>query len=140
MNRWTARFAVLVMLVPVVGPLALAQFGPAEGMHCMRRPVVVGAGRPSPASAMPCHHGETQSVEQSSQPTGGSPSGSSAFPETSFRSLDCCRNHDCCRGATTSEWARPASRHSSCVCLLIEPALRAMGTARILSPLVGADS
>jgi hypothetical protein len=152
MYRWTARFAVLLMLVPVIGPLALAQVGPAEGMHCMRRPLAVAAGSPGVEPAMPCHHGATQSAEQSSeqsseksseqssQRTKGSLAGLSASPEASFRSVDCCRNHDCCRSAATSEWAQPARRHSSYVRLLIEPALSALGAAHVLSPIAGADS
>jgi len=45
--------------------------------------------------------------------------------EVSFQAADndddCCKNHCCC-GATTSQWAQPASSLLSVLSLLIEPA------------------
>jgi len=131
MHRWTARFLLLLMLVPAFGPLALAGVAPPEGMHCMRRPVTA-----SPASAeraMHCHHGGPQSATQNVA--------SPASSEASFRSLDCCCQHcDCCRSSKTSEWARPACNHFSFASLLIEPALLASAAPRLSAPLIGADS
>jgi hypothetical protein len=136
MHRWTARFVVLVMLVPVIGPLALARMAPMEGMHCVRQPLAAAAATPAAEPAMHCHEGAPRSAEQSEQQSAVS----SASTEASFRSLDCCRNHDCCRSVTTSEWAQAVGRHYSYVRLLIEPAVPALAAARVSSPLIGADS
>jgi hypothetical protein len=147
MYRWTARFVVSVMLVPsvvpVIGPLALARVAPAEGMHCMRRPLAETAAAvavPAAEPAMHCHHQAAQSTEQSVEHKSVEHIGGPASSEASFRSVDCCCNHDCCRSVTTSEWAQPAGRHSSYVSLLTESAVAALAAARVLSPLIGADS
>jgi hypothetical protein len=125
MHRWTARFLLLVMLVPAVGPLALARVGAPQAMHCIRQPLR------TPLSAQPgmqCHHG----MALTPQP---------ASPQESFNSLDCCSgNHDCCRGLKTSEWASPASNQLLIISLLIEPALRAQAAAGVSPDLLGRDS
>ena len=113
-SSWTARFLVLVMLVSSFGPLTMACAGPLGAMHCMRKPV---SGPPT-QPAMPCHHAMAQSKAPQSE---SSKVGSS---EASFQASDdddCCKNHCCC-GATTSEWARPASNLLGFLSLLIEPA------------------
>jgi len=126
MHRWTAKFLLLVMLVPVCGPLALARVAQPETMHCMRHPLQQTAHAVEPA--MHCHHGMA-------------PSPATETPEKSFRSLDCCcQNHDCCRGLKTSEWARPASNLLSCVSLLIEPAPVPQLAARFSADFTGQES
>jgi len=135
-SRWTASFLLLVMLVPAFGPLALARVAPPEGMHCMRRPI---SDAPTAGPAMHCHQEALQSAVAYS-----SRSQDSALPASSgasFRSLDCCCNHDCCcRILKTSDWARPAVNHLSFVGLLIEPALSAPITDRVSAVLIGPDS
>ena len=127
---WTARFLLLVMLVPAIGPLALARVAPPEAMHCMRRPLQTAA--PAAEPAMHCHHAAAAAGNAMPQ---------AASSEASFCSLDCCcPNHDCCRGLKTSEWARPASNLLSLVTLLIEPALPAQMAARVSTAITGPDS
>jgi hypothetical protein len=135
MYRWTARFVVLAMLVPIVGPLALARVAPAEGMHCMRRPLADAAATTSAEPVMHCHQVSPQGAEKRSEQTAASAASSEAL----VHSVDSCCNHDCCRSAKTSEWTQPAGRHSSYLGLLIEPVLPALA-ARIASQIVGADS
>jgi hypothetical protein len=130
MVRWTARFVLLVMLVPVFGPMALATVAPQQGMHCMRRPL---ATAPAVAAepAMHCHHDAAAAAPQAQ----------SAANEVSFRSLDCCCPHcDCCRNSKISEWARPATSHPSLGSLLIEPAPGGFVAARVSAPLIDAGS
>jgi hypothetical protein len=108
-SRWTARFLLLVMLAPAFGPLAMACSAQPATMHCMRQ----SSSSPAHAAlpAMPCHHAMAESK-------GPQPESS----ETSFQADDkCCQNHCCC-GATTSEWAQPASNLLSFLSLLVEPA------------------
>jgi len=93
MQRWIARFLVLVMVVPAFGPLAMARASEAMGPHCSRQPA-----RP----AMQCHQGMAMAMPMSSAPSS---------PETSFQSVDsCCQNHDCCRGLATPQWAQAPSQ------------------------------
>jgi hypothetical protein len=125
MHRWTARFLLLAMLLPALGPLALARAAQPEGMHCMRKPLQPATQINQPA--MHCHHAMAQA------PAPGS-------PEASFNSLDCCQNHDCCRGLKTSEWARPASNLLSYISLLIEPAPAPQFAAQISTDPTGQDS
>jgi hypothetical protein len=112
--RWAARFLLLVVLVPSFGPLTMACAAQTQGAHCLRKPMPVQSEQP----AMPCHHAMAQA--QRAQPaTAVTPS------EVSFQSSspgDCCHDHCCC-GATTSEWAQPASNLLSFLHLRIEPAL-----------------
>lgn len=126
MHRWTARFLLLAMLLPVLGPLALARAVQPEAMHCVRKPLQPATQTNQPA--MHCHHAIAQA------PAPGSPA-------TSFNSLDCCcQNHDCCRGLKTSEWARPASNLLSYVSLPIEPAPAPQFAAQISADPTGQDS
>ena len=63
---------------------------------------------------MPCHHGmAAQSASANVEVSGPSVAATD--------SKDCSRNHCCC-GATTFEWAQPASNLLSVLSLLIEPA------------------
>jgi hypothetical protein len=159
MYRWTARFALLVMLVPVIGPLALAISRPPEKMQCcIRRPLA--AARVSAAEPeMPCHHrasdsgsndASTRSPQVSSQfashatsqpSTQSATSPSAASSEASFRSLDCCGQRcGCCQSSKTSEWARLASNRLFFISLHIEPAVGESASARVSAPLLDADS
>jgi hypothetical protein len=85
MQRWIARLLVLVMVVPALGPLAMATAVPEVAPHCVR-----AAAKP----AMPCHPGMTMTMA------------AEASPEKSFRATDsCCQDHDCCRGMAAPKWA-----------------------------------
>lgn len=106
-SRWTARFLLLAMLVPVVGPLAMPCAALPQAMHYMRQPL---SGHPA-QPAMHCHHAMAQPFR--SEPSEAS------FQATSNE--DCCQHHCCC-GAATSEWARPASSLPSFISLATEPA------------------
>jgi hypothetical protein len=134
--RWTARFLLLVVLAPVYGPLAMACSARPAAMHCVRQPI---SGQPMSAStsahaaqtAMPCHHGASQSKATQSE-----------SPEISFQDTNdgnCCPNHCCC-GATTSEWAQPASSSVPFLNLLIEPAHLAQNAPLLSSDIYGHDS
>jgi len=130
--RCAAGFLVLVILVPAFGPLAMPCAALPQAMHCMRRPVSAQTASGQAASerpALPCHHTMAQP-----------PPGESS--EASYRAADdgnCCRNHCCC-GATTSEWARPASSLLSFISLTIEPALPAQRVTVQSSEIFGHDS
>ena len=126
---WIADLLVLVMLVPAFGPLALLHAAPIENMHCARRPLA-----PSRASepAMHCHEGLAQNAAN------GGPGASEA--EASFRSLDCCSGHDCCRSVKTSEWARPASNLLSILSFLVESSVPSQNAADVRAAFVGPDS
>jgi hypothetical protein len=122
MHRWTARFLLLAMLLPVCGPLALARTDQSEAMHCMRKQAQ--AIRPT----RQCHHGMAQTPAQEA-------------PEKSFCALDgCCQNHDCCRGLKTSGWARPAGNLLSYVSLLTERAPASQLVAHLSADPAGQDS
>ncbi|MGD1213981.1 MAG: hypothetical protein ABR861_03235 [Terriglobales bacterium] len=125
--RWTAGFLLMVMLAPTFEPLAMACAAQPEAMHCMRQSVRVDATQP----AMPCHHAMAQSKPP--QPESS---------ETSFQAINndsCCPNHCCC-GATTSEWAQPASSLLSCLSLLIEPACQLQSAVIQSRDISGHDS
>ena len=140
MHRWTARFLLLVMLVPAFGPLALARVGAPAGMHCMRRPLAAEQDRAA-EPAMHCHHSAVQSAGQSA-PQAAESQTSAAAPAASLRSLDCCcgQHCDCCRNSKTSEWARPAATHLSVISVLIEPAPAAHFVTRPATLFTGPDS
>lgn len=148
MQRWIAKFIVLVMLVPTLGPLALARLSPMEGMHCMRRPVGAAASTTGAEPAMHCHEGMPQRAEENSGQRSEESSGrsleqaaaSSPPSEASFRSPDCCSGHECCRSLTTSGRAHLTGIRSSYVSLRIEPAPSALAATRVPSALIGADS
>jgi len=95
---------MLVMLVPAFGPMAMPCGVLSAGMHCMRQPV------PS-QPAMPCHHAMVPSPPSPSDPSAAS-----------IQAVNSCCQNTCCCGATTSEWAQPASTLLSFFSLLIEPA------------------
>jgi hypothetical protein len=145
MQRWIAKFVVLVMLVPTFGPLALASLAPMEGMHCMRRPL---GAPPGAETAMHCHEGMPSQAERGSErrsdqgleKSSEQAAASSASSEASFRAPDCCRNHDCCRSVATSERAHLTGLRSSYVSLRVEVILSALAAARISSALIGSDS
>jgi hypothetical protein len=125
-SRWTARFLLLVMLAPAFGPLALARAAQPEAMQCMRQSVSERSEQP----AMQCHHAMAQSKPPRPEPS-----------EAAFQAADnCCENHDCCRGVTTSEWARPASSLFPCSNLLIEPARPSRSAVLQSSDISGDDS
>lgn len=118
-KSWIASLLLVIMLVPAVGPLALARAGQPGAMHCMRMSLRSDA---SPAPAMHCHHamGEARASQNA---LGDNAATSAPVSETSIHALDnCCANHDCCRGAVTSEWAHPATPHVSSLSLLVESA------------------
>lgn len=123
MHRWTAKFLMLVVLVPIFGPIAMAQCAQPGASHCTRQPM---AAQP----AMPCHHAMAQSKPSQ-------PETSESFQASNDG--NCCHDHCCC-GATTSEWAHPASNHLCFVSLLIEPALPLIITARVSAFFAGPDS
>ena len=123
-SRWTAGFLLLVMLAPAFGPVAMARVAPPEAMHCMRQPVAGHSAQP----AMPCHHGMAPATQADTS-------------DASFQAVNgCCQNHDCCRGATTREWAQPASSLLSVFSLLIEPARLSQGVVLHSSDISGCDS
>lgn len=130
MHRWTARFALLVMLVPVFGPLALANVVSPSMKCCMRRPVT-GATAGTANPAMHCHHG---AMEAQAADTQGADS-----REHSLRSQDCCGQHCCCQNSQTPEWARPASNSLTFTDLPTAPPVGASTMARVSSPLMSAD-
>ncbi|MGA2357975.1 MAG: hypothetical protein ABSF66_03165 [Terriglobales bacterium] len=141
-SRWTARFLVLVMLVSSFGPLTMACAAGPGALRCMRKPVSGPPAQP----AMPCHHAMARSkpAQSESSPVKSSPGKSSPGKsiETSLQATndgDCCKNHCCC-GATTSEWAQPASNLLSWLSLLIEPARLTQSAALHASDISGHDS
>lgn len=120
-KSWIAKFLVLVMLMPALGPVALAQAAPMGNLHCVRKPVAeTRAGGP----AVHCHEGLTQTVA-------GNDGQATREPGASFRSLACCSNHDCCRAVKASEWARPASNLLLLFNFLTEPSFHVQVKARI---------
>jgi hypothetical protein len=93
MHRWVAKFLVFVMIVPAIGPLALAHPAQAQAPHCLRQ-----TAKP----VMQCHQGVSMAQEPEI-PT-----------ETSFQAADqCCSNHDCCRGMGTPRWGQPQAQLTS---------------------------
>jgi hypothetical protein len=126
MHRWTARFLLLVMLVPAFGTLALARATAPEAMHCARHPL--GQSAHATEADMPCHHGMAMAPQAES-------------PATSFSAVNsCCDDHNCCRGLKTSEWARPAAALLKLVDLLIEPAAPQRPATRVSADLVKQDA
>jgi len=145
--RWAARFLLLVMLVPAVGPMAMACAVQPEPMHCMRQSMSgqvmsgqVMSGQAMPGQAMsahaaepakPCHHSMAQSKAPQTESS-----------ELAFQATDdgsCCQHHCCC-GATTSEWARPASSLPSFVSLAVERAISAKNAVLRSSEISAPDS
>jgi hypothetical protein len=104
MNRWTAKFLLLVMLIPSMLPFAFSRTQELDAPHCARQMA---------KAPIPCH-GMAMPEEP---PSARQPSSS----ETSFHAADnCCANHDCCRGLKTSEWARLAATPGSTVHFQVE--------------------
>ncbi|HTR23806.1 MAG TPA: hypothetical protein VMI10_07460 [Terriglobales bacterium] len=143
MHRWTARFLTLVMLVPFLGPAALARVASSPSMHCARMRMADASAPAVPATparqpAMHCHGMAQQPAANAEAPKAQS---TPSHPEASFTSRDCCCcDHNCCRSTATSGWAQPASRLSSLVNLTVESAARATSTVRLSAPLLGGDS
>jgi hypothetical protein len=145
MHRWTARFLLLVMLVPAFGSIALARAIPSGPMHCLRRPVRADARAVASAEPqMHCHGGAAQARSQSaSSQNAESPSAvAPASPPASFRSSDgcCCQNHGCCGSLKTSEWASIAYADLSSIRLLVESAHASPGSILESANLTGFDS
>ena len=104
---------MLVMLVPAFAPMAMPCAALPAAMHCMRH----AASAQPVQSEMPCHHATTQPKPPQSE-------SSLTTSEPALQSAndgDCCQKHCCC-GATTSEWAQPASNLLYRLSFLIEPA------------------
>ncbi|MGA3197668.1 MAG: hypothetical protein ABSD39_21950 [Terriglobales bacterium] len=142
--RATSGILLLVMLAPAFGPLAMASLAPSAGMHCMRRPMAEASGESRPATSP--QSGPPMRCHGASQSTGSrdSESRTSAVPEVSLRSLDCCCGHCnydcCCRTVRTFGWARPASNHLTSVRLSIEVGPPSPLVDRISAVLIGPDS
>jgi hypothetical protein len=111
--RWAAKFLLLVVLVPSFGPLTMACAAQAQKTHCLPKSAAVQ----SEQSAMSCHH----AIALAKRPQPTTPFESSEVSFQSNNDSDCCHDHCCC-GATTSEWAQPASNLVSFLHLLTEPA------------------
>jgi hypothetical protein len=75
MHRLTARLLLLFALVGNLAPIALAACTAPPHACCLRK----GS-----------HHCQDSAAAESNK--------------SSFRAPDCC-NHDCCRAATTAQWA-----------------------------------
>src|SRR5208282_1528405 len=130
-SRWTARFLLLVMLAPAYGPMAMACSAQRAVMHCTRQSMSGSMSAHAARHGMQCHQGMAPSKPSHSESS-----------ETSFQTANdgnCCPNHCCC-GATTSEWAHPASSLLSFVSLLIEPASPAQDAVPQSSDISGHDS
>jgi hypothetical protein len=123
-SRWTARFLVLIMLVPAFGPMAMPCAALAVSSHCTRHPV-------SAQPPMACHHAMAPSKQNQSE--------SSKTSVQSSNAGNCCQNHCCC-GATTSEWAQPASNLFFVSSLLIEPLRPSQGALLHSSNICRRDS
>jgi hypothetical protein len=134
MQRWTARFLLLIMLVPAVGPIALARVADPSAMHCMRRPL---QSAPTAEPVMHCHGG---AMSNEGTQSAGSPTPFASSSAASVRSLDCCCNHDCCRGVKTSEWASLSPAQQSFANLRIEPATIAPLVTATATTSLGPDS
>ena len=131
-SRWAARFLLVVMLVPAFGPMAMACAVLPQARHCVRQSVSAPAAQP----AMHCHHAMAQS--KATQPESSLVESSDA----SFHAAnddDCCGRHCCC-GASTSEWAQPASNLLAFLNLIVEPAQAAPSTTPQSTDLSGLDS
>jgi len=129
--RWTARFLLLVMLAAASEPLVMACAIEQDARRCCRRE---SASARSAQPAMPCHHAMAEATQPASSEVASS--------ETSVagtESKDCCQNRCCC-GATTSEWAQPASSLLSVLSLPIEPARRAYDWEVQTADIFGHDS
>jgi hypothetical protein len=162
MYRWTARFALLIMLVPIFGPLAVATVAPQQKMQCCVRRPMATARAPVAETEMPCHHRAFVSPAQaaaakaadagSHSESGAAANAASqastqpstlnaASPEASFHSLDCCGQRcDCCNSSKTSEWARLVSNRVSFDSRRVEPATGESAADYVSSPLLDADS
>src|ERR1700733_46525 len=103
-SRWIAGFLVLVMLVPALGPSAMACAGQSEAVHCMRQSMAAHAT----GASMPCHRamGSAPSAESST----------ALFPSADAY----CQNHNCCCCTSAPEWAKPAPGLLSSLGFLIE--------------------
>jgi hypothetical protein len=128
--RWTARFLLLVMLVPAFEPLGMARTGQREAMHCMRQTASARPAQP----AMQCHHAMAQ--PRPPQSDSSQAESSEAFIQAVN---NCCQDHSCCC-VTTSEWARPASSLLSFLTLPVEPSLPAQSAVLPSSDIAGQDS
>jgi hypothetical protein len=93
MNRWTAKFLLLVLLGGMCAPMAAAVSMPAD--HCLRKPL---------ATTMPsmpgCHpHDHDHATEAKPSDT-----------SLTIRSKQCCNGHECCRSMVRSHSAHIGPR------------------------------
>jgi hypothetical protein len=102
-----------------------------NAMRCCRRE---SASAGSAQRAMPCHHAMAEAPQPAS-----SEIASSETSVAAAQSKDCCQNRCCC-GATTSEWAQPASSLLSVLSLPIEPARLAYNWEVQAADIFGLDS
>ena len=128
MYRWTARFLLLVMLVPAFGTVALAHSSGTMGEHCKRQ-------RAKPA--MPCHG---MMMASEAPEVSEAPEASEALEASIGAVESCCPNHDCCRGMKTSEWARPAAASLITLRFVVERATAAATEIRNITDFAEQDS
>ena len=113
--------------IPGAGYARLVLRAADDGLCCPARSHALHAQACCPRlrlhPAMPCHHAMAQSKPHrpESSPVKSSPVKSSEASFQVSNDGNCCQSHCCC-GATTSEWAQPASNLLSCLSLPIEPA------------------
>ena len=117
MHRWTARLLVLVMLVPAVGPLAMAHVPRAMGPHCERHAV---------QTAVHCH-GMTMAAP-------------SPYEASLTAFGPCCTDHACCRGLATLRWAKVMPQLSGHLGLSVQGAVSGSRTHFVASLRSGRDS
>jgi len=131
------------MLGTALAPLALAGVDTGVMPCCKRRrlreAVDSSATHSSAKPAMPCHHGASQPVGNSSALEANA---SADSRQVSVRSLDCCcgRHCDCDRTSKTSNWARPAPDKLCVVSLLIEPLIAAAIDIQVTIFSIGSES
>jgi hypothetical protein len=134
--RWTAGFLLVVMLAPAYEPLAMAcAFQPAPTRCCRRKSISASSAQ----AAMPCHHAMAEASPESEAESSPESRTESSAPSVAANNKDCCQNHCCC-GATTSEWAHPASKLLSVLSLLIERARLSFNAEPPATDISGHDS
>src|ERR1700751_5082965 len=121
----------MVMIMPILAPIASASVASPEGNHCKRVPLVqapVEVDPPTHDSAMHCHHAAALSPASTQSSTSGT------VPTASLRSADCCNQGcDCCRNSKISTWARLAPNHLDVVSFVAESTPPAADFSRSLA-------